>query len=138
MIMKVKIIFSVAFVTNILLGNICMMPMAMAAEMPQHEMNEMEEVMTPMAPMSHADCPDCPHHEEKGEPAQQSSSCAGHCLSQATSVNPANLVFGSAQLAAALPAVVSYQWSSTENSLAQPNINPSPPLTSTDSVVLRL
>ena len=137
--MKFKFFVTGAFIINTLVGNFCMMSMAMAAEMPpSHDMNATEQVMTPMEPISHADCDGCPHHTEKKEPAQQSSSCAGHCLSQATSANPANIVFGSSQVVAALPASFPIVLNAPENAAPLPLVNTSPPSIPTDTVVLRL
>lgn len=111
-----------------------MMPMAMAADTSMSH----DEMMTPMVPMSQADCPDCLHHEQKESPAQQSSSCAGHCLSHANSSNPTNLVVNSSQLAIAMPPSTPIQWNMIENTVQQPSVNSSPPRNITDSVVLRL
>ena len=137
--MKMKFTVVGLFLINILFGNLCMMSMAMAAEMPpSHDMNATEQVITPMEPMSHADCYGCPHHTEKKEPAQQSSSCAGHCLSQVTSANPANIDFGSSQLVAALPVSFPIVLNAPENAAPLPLVNTSPPSIPTDTVVLRL
>jgi hypothetical protein len=118
--MKAKMMCSVAFVTNILLGNVCMMPMAMAAEIP-------------------ADCAHCSHHEEKKESAPQSSSCGGLCLSQAAINNTqGNLVVGSAQLLAIPSTPILIQWMTGIDIVLRPDIHASPPGMPTDSVVLRL
>lgn len=77
-----------AFLTNILLGSVCMMPMAMAADMPMHHDEAMEMVMTPvetMTPvvlMSSTYCEHCVH-VQKEQPTPMSAGCAGHCLSKA-------------------------------------------------------
>ena len=90
--MKMKLIPTVAVTTQILLGNLCFMPMAFAGEtMPMdHDMEEMEEVMemvmTPLNPMSSLHCDGCvavirsKHHESPmggGMPCND-----GHCLSE--------------------------------------------------------
>ena len=137
--MLVKILLSMAFVTHAVVGSFCMIPMAMPSDMPMsHDMHASATMMTPIAPMSRTDCDHCPHHEEKKAVSQQSSSCAGHCLSQATANTQGNVVIGSAQLLAVLPTAIPIQWGTTEDLLLQPNINASPPFTSTNSVVLRL
>ncbi len=126
------------FVINILIGNICMMPMAMATDISsEHDMDLTEDMMTPMAPMSHADCAHCPKHEEKKAPVPQSSSCAGHCLTQATD-NTRNLLFDAARVIAAVPAVIPIPWNTVENLIPMPAITASPSLPSTNTVVLRL
>lgn len=130
-----KILLLAAFITQTTIGSFCMMPMAMAAE---HETESMEDVMTPMVPMSHADCPDCPHHEQKEAPAQQSSSCAGHCLSHATNSNPTNVVTIASQLIVALPTAVPIIVSNAQDIPFPLNITASPPPIQTDTVVLTL
>ena len=77
--MSMKIAVTVAFLTNTFLGGFCMMPMAMAAEMPAHDMGAMEDEMTPM---SQADCPHCDHaKEEKQSEKPKGIPCDGeHCL----------------------------------------------------------
>ena len=139
--MLAKRLIALAFTTHALLGNFCMMPMAMAKDMPMNDDDSaMEEMMTPaMAPMSsHADCAHCLHHTEKKEPVQQSSACAGHCLSQATSDIPANIVFGWPQLFASLPASIPVAWNIAESTMTVPLVNESPPPILTHTVVLRL
>ena len=128
-----------ALLINSVLGTICMMPMAMAAGLPmQDNVTAMEEMMTPRASMSHSDCEHCSHQTAKKDPAQQSSSCAGHCLSQAMNIHPGNSVFESPQHMATLPARFFMPWNATENFAALPGINASPPSILTDMVVLRL
>ena len=137
--MSMKMIFVGTFLINTLIGSTCTMPMAMAAEMPaHHDMDSMEEMMTPLAQMSHADCDHCPHHTEKKEPAPSSSSCAGHCLSQATNTNPSNVTFSSSQLIAALPASFPLVWNAVTNTNQRQLINASPPPIPDTTVVLRL
>lgn len=131
-----KTIVTLAFLCYASIGSFCMMPMAMAAEMPAgHHMDAMEHMMTPL---SHADCDHCPHHEDGKKPMSHASSCAGHCLSQAISNNPSTIIRGSAQLLAALPPTIPVEWTAVEGILQEPQIHASPPLTSTDFFVLRL
>lgn len=134
-----RIILIASIVANAAVGHLCMMPMAMAAEVPMaHDMDPTQDVMTPMIPMSHKDCADCPHHEEKQQPTEQSSSCVGHCLSHATNTNPTNVVTVANQLAVALPTAVPIVLNSAEQVLTTPEITPSPPPIATDTVVLTL
>lgn len=125
-----------AFATNIILGSVCMMPMAMAAEPLHNDANVMGQMVTPIAPMSHADCTHCSHRSEKKE--QKPSSCTGHCLSQATNANSTNVVAGSTQLIATLPTAFPLPWSGNESAVTPLTINTSPPLNPSHSVVLRL
>lgn len=134
-----RILLVAALLTNSILGSLCMMPMAMAAEIPTQQHDEsMEGMMTPMQPMSHADCPDCPHHQEKKAPVQQSSSCAGHCLSHATNANPTNVITVASQLVVALPTAVPIIVSNAQDVPVPSNITASPPPIQTDTVVLTL
>ncbi len=79
-----------AFTVNILLGNICMMPMsiAMAADMPMHHDEAMETVMAPMNLMSSVRCDHC-LDLAKEHPAPMDRECAGNCLSQANDIGAA-------------------------------------------------
>ena len=127
-----------AFATHVLLANFCMMPMAMAAEMPMRDMHTMEDVMTPMEPMSHADCPDCPHHQKQQEPAQQSSSCAGHCLAQAYQ-SITGIVFQGGQEVAVVPSLRNAFVEDNHNQEEKVPVAASPPPTMpTDTIVLSL
>ena len=112
--------------------------MAMAAEMPMRDMHTMEDVMTPMEPMSHADCPDCPHHQKQQEPAQQSSSCAGHCLAQAHQ-STTGIVFHGVQEVAVVPALQNAFIEESHDQEEKVPVAASPPPTMpTDTIVLRL
>ncbi len=79
-----KLIVSVSFVTHILLGTFCMMPMAMAmaADMPPQHDEAMEMNMTPMAPMSPLHCEHCTHVDQQNN-NNPMNNCAGHCLAKA-------------------------------------------------------
>ncbi len=76
-----KILVSVGFVTHVLLGTFCMMPMAYAAPMPMQEEEAMEMNMTPMAPMSPLHCEHCTHVDQQN--SNPMNNCAGHCLAKA-------------------------------------------------------
>ena len=101
MIMKLTIIGT--FLLNTLLGSFCMMPMAMAADMPNQQDEAVEMNMTPMAPMSMAHCEHCTHVDGQSN-APMSNSCAGHCLAKAQDALTAavSVSFGH-QIALALP-----------------------------------
>ena len=115
-----------------------MMPMAMAAEMPTHDMHAMEDMMTPMEPISHTDCSDCPHHEEQKEPTQQSSSCAGHCLAQAHQSTTV-IAFQGVQEVAVVPSLQNaFVEESHDQEEKVPVAASPPPTSSTDTIVLRL
>lgn len=81
--MSMRIIVSAAFMANALLSSFCMMPMAMAADMPMHHDDEATEMaMTPMVPMSPAHCEHCAHVDEQND-SPIDGGCAGHCLAKA-------------------------------------------------------
>lgn len=79
--MRLKTPLSFGFIVHAFLGNICMMPMAFAAEMPMPHEEHREMAMTPAVPMTPADCDGCMtiRAVDGGSP-----SCAGRCLSQTT------------------------------------------------------
>lgn len=87
--MRMKMFPAVAVTTQVLLGNLCFMPMTLAeTAMPMdHDMEEvMEMVMTPMYPMSTVHCDGCvtitrPKHHST--PMTGGMPCNnGHCLSE--------------------------------------------------------
>lgn len=79
--MGMKIAVVGAFMMNLFFGHVCMISMAMAADMPLHHDEGMEMAMTPIEPMSPAHCEHCAHLA-KEQPSPMSAGCAGHCLSQ--------------------------------------------------------
>lgn len=79
--MILKVLASIGLTANILLGNVCMMPMAHAEAMPHDQHEEM--AMTPVEPMSPAHCEHCVHLSPE-KPTQADGGCAGHCLSKAS------------------------------------------------------
>lgn len=79
----IKIWTSIGFIAQVLLGNVCMMPMAFAASMPAAPESHMEMVMTPIIPMSPLHCDQCVTVTPMGgDLFSGKTSCAGHCLSQ--------------------------------------------------------
>ncbi len=82
--MSMKIIATVGFLTHVLVGSFCFMPMASAMAMPYTQPDEEIIVMTP-APaglMSPAHCKDCLHMQQgQSGPSSMQGNCNGHCLS---------------------------------------------------------
>jgi hypothetical protein len=72
---------AIAFLTNVLLGNLCFMPMVSAAPVSVKEHEEV--VMTYLVPMSPVHCKDCLHKVDTGSTHQMNGfSCmSGNCLS---------------------------------------------------------
>lgn len=78
--MNMKIFTSVGFASYVLLGNVCMMQMAGAEEMP---MSHGEHIDMAMTPMSSADCEHCPEQEQPDETPKKGMPCSGgHCISE--------------------------------------------------------
>ncbi len=73
--------FTFAFLLSLLLGNVCLMPNAVAKEMPMPHDEFMEEMMSPLVPMSPVHCTHCAQLM-KEQPSPMSAGCAGHCLSE--------------------------------------------------------
>ncbi len=93
--MRMKLIPAVAVTTQVLLGNLCFMPMAYAeAAMPMdHDMQEMEQVtemvMTPVNAMSPLHCEGCvtisrPKHHTSSMDGGKMPCNDEHCLSEHT------------------------------------------------------
>ena len=120
--MRTKLIPAVAVAVQVLLGNLCFMPMAYGMEtMPMdHDMQEMEQVteiaMTPANLMSPRDCDDgCmtitrPRHHALAMGNDRMPCNDGHCLSEhtpsATTVTQSPLK--ESVMAAILPSSASY------------------------------
>ena len=132
-----KIAFAMAVVITVLLNALCMMPMAMAAPVPQ-EMPNAEQTMTPMVPLSRADCAHCPDHKDKREPASQFPSCAGLCLENATITHLSTVVTAGNQIIGALQPKTHIVVSDLQNGAIALLIAASPPRTLTAMVVLIL
>ena len=93
--MRMKMIPAVAVAAQVLLGNLCFMPMAYGADaMPMdHDMQEIEQVMemvmTPVNAMSPLHCEGCvtisrPKHHTSSMDAGRMPCNDGHCLSEHT------------------------------------------------------
>lgn len=77
-------IISLVFVSQVLVGNLCLTPIAYAAGMPVPKSTHMKMVMTPVIPMSPLHCENCVVLQEKSGELQQKG-CAGSCFAQAKS-----------------------------------------------------
>jgi len=104
-----KIAVSTVLGLNMLLGNLCMMPMAYAQEMsmPSEAHDEsMEMTMTPAVPMTPAHCEHCVKVKKSDANAMGSSMpCSGgHCLTQRNPVISAALPSSHAIVSVAIPA----------------------------------
>lgn len=130
--MPIRILVSVAVMANAILGQFCMMNIAMA-QMPAQGM-EMNE--TPTVPMSPIHCKDCPPHSQKKQPQQ--TSCAGHCFSKTTNIHPTNLLSGLQEGIAALPIPTAMRTTYAGTETQRPLTESPPSLRFTDTIVLRL
>ena len=72
---------AVIVLANVILGHLCMMPVAYASARPAVHGEAIEMVMTPLVPMTPVHCPQC-LRVVKVEPLPMRGSCAGNCLSQ--------------------------------------------------------
>lgn len=133
--MSMKILASIGFASYALLGNVCMMQMAGAEEMP---MSHGEHAEMAMAPMSSAECEHCVKEEQPDETPMKGMPCnGGHCLSQSIP-QTSTAIQASSLLAAVAPPVgillpsVPFEISGSPNSTAPPG---TPILT--DTIVLR-
>lgn len=131
--MSVKILTSIGFAAHVLLGNVCMMPMAGAAEMPVSHEEHMEMAMTPM---SSVDCEYCIKEQSNGVPMKGMPCNGGHCLSK--SVPQASTAIQASSLLAAVTLPVGILLPSAPLELhGSPNATAPPGVpVSTDTVVL--
>jgi hypothetical protein len=131
--MKLKLAMVGTFALNIVLGNICLMPMAAAQSMPDD--HQMEEAMTPMEPMSPMHCEGCieVRESQKAEPMP----CGGSCLSQASDTTGALVSTGGSESTApsGFPAFIAAVRSNVTSPIT---LTVWPPPLSSDSIVLRL
>ena len=132
--MQRRIMLLIGFVGHVVLGNFCMMQIAMAADMPmQHE--AMEMVMTPMEPMTPAHCKQCAHFEKQQPP--MSGGCAGHCLFQSHEVAPVMVQnVGQMFLVAALPPSLTSTTHATTGESFVESTAPPPEVNPTRTIVL--
>lgn len=132
--MRMKLLVSIGFAAHVLLGNVCMMQMANAQEIPTSH----EEHMA-MESMSSADCPNCPEKEESHDTkSKKGSPCSGgHCISQA--VPQSSIAIQTSSLLAAFALPVSALIPSAPSEIQGSPHSTAPPgvALSTDTIVLR-
>jgi hypothetical protein len=133
--MSMKILTSIGFASYVLLGNVCMMQMAGAEEMP---MSHGEHAEMDMTPMSSTDCEHCPKQEEPDETPKKGMPCSGgHCISESIPQSSAAVQTPGLLAAAMPPTVVSLPTVSLElNGLPHSTAPPGIPI-STKTIVLR-
>lgn len=133
--MSMKILASIGFTSYILLGNVCMMQMAGAAEMP---MSHEEHAEMSMTPMSSADCEHCPKQEQPDETPKKGMPCSGgHCISESIPSSSAAVQTPGLLAASTPPTAVSLPTVSLEpNGLPHSTAPPAIPI-STKTIVLR-
>lgn len=132
--MRMKLLVSIGFSAHVLLGNVCMMQMANAQEMPTSH----EEHMA-MESMSSADCPNCPEKEESHDtkPMEGSPCSGGHCISESvpqasTAIQTSSLLAVATPLVSILLPTAPLELQGSPHSTAPPGV----PI-STDTIVLR-
>jgi hypothetical protein len=135
-----KQFFALAFTAHALLGNLCMMPMAFAQEMPMPHEEHMEMAMTPMEPMSPAHCEHCLHviSSNDDQPQHSSTGCAGHCFSQANAVRTSAASFSTPSVVAVMPLPTSISFIPEATSVVAPPATAPPIALHIDTTVLRL
>lgn len=79
--MVARLSITLVFVVNTFVSGLCMMPMAMAVEMPDHDMGITKEIMTPMSQSDYS-YHDHAEKEVQFETSTKDTSCNGeNCLS---------------------------------------------------------
>ena len=140
---------TVAVLTNAVIGNLCMMPMALSLasdvpmalaqgmEMPHEE--HMEMTMTPMLAMSPVHCEHCATVQPSdSDPSQQQSGCAGHCFSQAQSTTASTATFNTPHVVAAAPIPIIVAFDPQTTSVVIPPALSPPISIHIGTIVLRL
>lgn len=125
---------SIGFTAHVLLGNVCMMQMAGAQEMPMSHDEHMG-----MESMSSADCPNCPEQEESHDtkPMKGSPCSGGHCISESlpqasTAIQTSSLLAVATPQVSVLLHTAPLELQGSPHSTAPPGV----PI-STDTIVLR-
>ena len=133
-----KFALTSVFCLHLLLSNVCLMPMAMAAQMSTEKNIVMEIVMTPVEPMSSVDCKHCVHLQ-KDSSFPMSAGCAGRCLSQTNDTGPMMLQGSAPMLIATMPPafVMSVAYEETLQNFTDANAPP-PEVDMMHTVVLLL
>lgn len=99
-----KLLLSVGLAVHAVIGNLCMMPMAFAQDMPMPHTEHMEMVMTPISPMSPAHCEHCEKAQSiEDSQSQHPSECAGHCFSQANNTRATGVTIQTANVVVTTP-----------------------------------
>ncbi|MBI5794607.1 hypothetical protein HZA87_06050 [Candidatus Uhrbacteria bacterium] len=133
--MFLRVLTATAFSSHVILGSLCMMPMAFAQGMPVSHGEHMEMAMSPVQPMSPVHCEQCLRVPDSPQ-MPMSGTCAGHCLatvsdSRAISHHPS--VLAGAALPPAIPAAAA---SGAADAFIDATAPPNPPV-STQTIVLR-
>ena len=129
---------TVAVLTNAVIGNFCMMPMAFAASMPMPHEEHMEMTMTPMVSMSPTHCEHCAKVQSSDGDQSQQSGCAGHCFSQAQSTTANAASLNAPHIVAAAPMPITVAFASQTTSVIAPPATAPPISIHIDTIVLRL
>jgi hypothetical protein len=134
--MRTRLLTLLAFIIQIALGNICMMQMTYAAEMPHSvHMNEMDEVNMSM---SDADCVHCSKKVTEDQPSGTTDCGSGYCLMHDISVDSVGLQISiSTPTIAASPAQSVRTFLSMLTPADYHSTDPPGLLVQTDTIVLR-
>jgi hypothetical protein len=140
--MSMKMITTIGFVTHVLVGSFCFMPMALAMSVPHAAPDQEIMVMTPVEPMSPAHCRECLHMQQaQSQPTSMQGNCNGQCLSShipdasTSSIFSSSLQLPDVSLVAAVVTPVSSQTIGLPLNTAPPDNLPM--LASLGTVVLR-
>src|SRR3989344_9695790 len=127
---------------NIVLSNLCMMPMAYAHLAPQTVAGAIEMAMTPSIPMTPADCEGCVRMSarlsESVFPAGPIHCESGHCLEQGTQVVGVSFASGQAGDQMSAPSTESVQLSAVSGFALSEAHDPPATIAFTSITVLRL
>lgn len=136
-----KIFASIGFTAHVLVGNLCMMPMAYAQDelMPGNMHHDvMDMAMSPQYPMSAVHCENC-EKKHIEEPPMRGMPCdGGHCFTHATSSNTVASPVANFFASVVLPPTA-FVFPVTLQDLYTHPPSTAPPTTSvfTDTIVLR-
>lgn len=136
--MQLKILAATGFAFHALLGNLCMMPMALAQGMPMPHEERMEMAMSPVLPMSPARCDHCMKVQSSDGDRSQPSGCAGHCFAQARDTAANTTTFYAPRVAAAAPMPTTVASAPLTRAAVAPPAMAPPANILTDTIVLRL
>ena len=136
--MRLKALLSAGFIFHALIGNFCMMmPMAYAMESETHDIHE-EIAMTPVTLVSSVHCADCAKTKLSAEHVPlKTSSCAGHCLSQARNATISSFSLSLPQVPAPAAIPMTVAWAPPSDFRVALTARP-PNTISTRTIILRL